>query len=55
MEDQTRDEVDRDSAYRALARTSGFSWNEILAFPEEKKLETLDKNPDLQNKHKEKK
>ena len=47
MEDQTRDEVDRDAAYKALARASGLSWNEILDFSDLKE-EELEEGFDIQ-------
>lgn len=53
MDDPTRDEVDRDAAYEALARASGVPWDELLIFPDQEKLEDLDINPDFQSNHEE--
>jgi hypothetical protein len=47
IDDPTRDEVDRDAAYKALARASGLSWDEILDFPNLKE-EDLKEDFDVQ-------
>ena len=47
MDDPTRDEIDHDAAYEALARASGLAWNEILDFTDLKE-EDLEEDFDVQ-------